>query len=335
MQVYSGKTFISFFCTLFSRICSFMCGYPMHLDGDEIQLVVMVLLSISCALVGTVLYLRKLAMLAHSLSHTILLGIVLAFIAVSVWSRVHNFSLNMPILLLAAFFTSVLTGCATCACVRYLRLPYDASTGFVFSTLFALGVVAVSIFTSNTHIGVESVMGNVDLLHFDDIYTALFLLLINIAVILLLYRPLFVSTFDFFFAETIGIRGRLLEYILLFLTSATVMGSFRAVGVVLVLSLLITPSLCARLLTHRMCHMLWIAPVVGALTSVMGVALGRHIYTVYQVPLSTGGLIVTLQGVVYGLLGALKTYSNTNGWNRRKSSHVLLCDRAKQVHTES
>ena len=77
MNPYTGTNFFTFFVTLFTRISAMLHG---DLASDEIQVLTLCCISISGALIGTFLYLRRMTMLANSLSHTILLGIVIAFL---------------------------------------------------------------------------------------------------------------------------------------------------------------------------------------------------------------------------------------------------------------
>ena len=79
MNPYSGSSFFGFFAVLGQRLMGIFSGNLEPLASDEVQLLVLVLISLSSALVGTFLVLKKKAMLANSLSHTILLGIVGAF----------------------------------------------------------------------------------------------------------------------------------------------------------------------------------------------------------------------------------------------------------------
>ncbi|MFI5334200.1 MAG: metal ABC transporter permease, partial [Chlamydiales bacterium] len=167
MNPYTNSSFFEFFGLLFTRIGRWMIGEPSTFASDEIQLLVLVAVAISSALVGSFLVLRKMTMLANSLSHTILLGIVIAYLIAGQVVSTEGFPLH--ILLFAAVITGVLTTLLTQLLTHLMRVQEDASIGLVFNTLFALGILLVSLFTRNVHIGVEAIMGNVDALHFDDL----------------------------------------------------------------------------------------------------------------------------------------------------------------------
>src|SRR5882762_3385076 len=77
---YYDLNFFQFFSTLFSRLYNFIIGKDISpLASDEIQILTIGLIAISSALVGTFLLLKKMTQLANALSHTILFGIVIAF----------------------------------------------------------------------------------------------------------------------------------------------------------------------------------------------------------------------------------------------------------------
>ncbi|MFV0339464.1 MAG: metal ABC transporter permease, partial [Parachlamydiaceae bacterium] len=174
-----------------------------------------------------------------------------------------------------------------------------------------LGIILATLLTRNAHIGAETVMGNVDALHPDDMQGAFAILLFNLSMIVLFFRYWQITAFDSSYATLLGIPAGRFNYLLLFLASLTLVGSFRAVGVLMVLTLITAPPLMARLFSSSLKQMLVLSSSIALAISLTGVALSRHFLSVYDVALSTGGLIVTLFGVVYLLLIAFKRYSKT------------------------
>ena len=85
MSPYIGKTFWEAFFLFFSRLFQFLTADPgtLQMASDELQLLTLMGIAASSALVGSFLILRKMAMLANSLSHTILVGVILSFILIS------------------------------------------------------------------------------------------------------------------------------------------------------------------------------------------------------------------------------------------------------------
>lgn len=293
MNPYRGNNFFEFFVTLFRRLKG---DLPQEtLPSDEVQLLVLIGVALACSLIGIFLTLKKMTMLANSLSHTILLGIVIS----SVVFFSTTFEIDFKTLFLASFITALLTAFLTQVLTHQMRLQEDASIGLVFTTLFALGITAVTILTRNAHIGIEVVMGNVDALHEDDIWIVWTVTLIDGAAVLLLFKEFTITAFDGALALSLGIRSRLFGYLLMILTSMTCIGAFRAVGALLVLAFIVGPVITARLLTHRLKPLLAIACSFGVLATLLGVALSRHFLSAYNMPLSTGGIVVTLIGLLF------------------------------------
>lgn len=260
---------------------------------DLLQWAVLSGIAVSCGLLGPFLVLRKMTMFANSLSHTILLGIVLAFLLTG------SAFFNLSTLLIGALIASLMTAFFTGGLVKVFRLQEDASIGLVFTALFALGITLVTLYTRNVHLGIEAVMGNVDILVPSDLKMTLSLVILNLGVIALFYKEFQLTSFDGNLAKTLGIPSSIFQFLLLFLTSVTCVGAFRAVGVLLVLAFLVGPYLIARLFCHKLSHLLFWSPIVGIVISGMGVLIARILFEQFGLALSTGGIVVTLIGVVY------------------------------------
>lgn len=289
---YHGLTFGPIILQFISRMGSFMTGkISFHeLASDEIQIFVLMGVAISSALVGTFLVLRKMSMLANSLSHTLLMGIVLAFVFTGS-TESHSIP-PMKTMVVASLMMGLLTTFLTEFLTKVVRVQEDASTGLVFTSLFALGVVLLTILTRSAHIGTEAVMGNADALHIDDVQWIYIILSGNIFLIWLFFKEFKITTFDPALAGALGFSNVFFNYLLMTQVSATTIGSFRAVGVLLVLAFMTGPVLAARLLTDNLKKLLWISAGLGAASAFFGVVSVRHILTAYGVALSTSGVVV-------------------------------------------
>lgn len=142
------------------------------LASDEIQFLTLAFVAISSGLVGTFLILKRQTMLANALSHTILVGIIIAYF----FNPVRFFTAEpspfehpeLGVMLIAAIITGIITSFLTELLTKQVKLQPDAALGLVFTSLFALGILLVTLFTKSAHIGLEIVMGNVDGLAFRD-----------------------------------------------------------------------------------------------------------------------------------------------------------------------
>ncbi len=291
MNPYWGANLIEFFQVFFSRLGGFLGS---SLATDEIQLGVLSFVAIACGLIGPFLVLKKMTMFANSLSHTILLGIIGSFLLFG-----GSCLLNVFHLLVGASFAAILTVFLTEGLVKWFEVTEDASIGLSFTFLFALGIVLSNLFLRDLHLGVESVMGNTDALIVNDLKLSFFLFLLNASIVFLFYRQFKMICFDQNFAAVLGVPLLFFRFLLFFLSAATCVGAFRAVGVILVLAFLVGPYLTARLFCHRLAPLLFYTCLIGVFASFLGVALTRHILTVYDLPLSTGGMVVFLIGLFY------------------------------------
>jgi manganese/zinc/iron transport system permease protein len=312
MNPYWGKDFFQCLLLFCTRLFDWMAGKGGELASDEIQIFVLMGVAVASALVGTFLVLKRMTMLANSLSHTILLGIVLAYLLMVKMATGDVLLIDLKVLLFGAFLSGLLTTFLTQILTHFMKVQEDASIGFVFSTLFALGIVLVTLYTRNTHIGIEAIMGNVDALHPHDLKLILSVCLFNLIPLILFFKEFKLIAFDATFAKVSGFSSALFNYLLMVQVAATAIGAFRAVGVLLFLAFLVGPVATARLLTHRLPKLIFFAALLGMFASLIGVALSRHFLSVYHLPLSTAGLVVVLIAIFYLLAFFGKKLWNIN-----------------------
>lgn len=298
---YTGTNFLTFLGTFFLRMFELITGQIGFTDlaSDEIQILVLIGVAASSALVGTFLILKRMSMLANALSHTILLGIVIAYLLMIPDDHGQYQTLNITAMMIAAVIMGIVTAFLTQFLTSVARLQEDASTGIVFATLFAIGIILVTLLTRNAHIGTEVVMGNVDALRLGDCKLVYTILGMNILLFSLFFKEYKVIAFDPALARALGISVFFFNYLLMVQVSATCIGAFRAVGVLMVLCFITGPVLIARLLTHDLKRLLVVSVGVGVIASIFGVAWSRHLLTYYGLALSTGGLVVCVIVIFY------------------------------------
>jgi len=259
---------------------------PLEYAFIQRALIVALACGIACAVLSCWLTLLGWSLMGDAVSHAVLPGVVLSYVA------------GLPFAIGAFLF-----GSAAVAMIgglnRTSRVKEDAAIGIVFTGLFAVGLVLVSVIPSEIdlfHILFGNVLGVSD----GDIAQAVGLGIVVIAVLLLRRRDLVLYAFDPTHAHAIGISPRRLEALLLGALALTVIVALQAVGIVLVVAMLITPGATAYLLTDRFDRMLAIAVGGSVLACVAGV------YASYYADASTGGAIVcvlTLQFLAAYALG--------------------------------
>ncbi|MGP1471156.1 MAG: metal ABC transporter permease [Schwartzia sp. (in: firmicutes)] len=258
---------------------------------------VLALTSAACALPGVFLLLRNLSMMADAISHTVLLGIVLAFFLT------HD--LSSPWLLFGAALMGVVTVMGVELLGRTKALKTDDAIGVLFPMLFSLAVILISKYAGNVHLDTDMVlMGEVIYAGLDTVPVfghevpaaalkmgGIFLL--NAAFIALFYKELKLSTFDEETARLMGMATGALFYGLMTLISLTTVAAFDAVGSILVISFFIAPAATALLFTKRLHHALMLAILVGVIGSAAGCALAVHFNA------SMSGMCALVNMVVY------------------------------------
>lgn len=238
--------------------------------------------SVVCALLSCWLVLIGWSLMGDAVSHAVLPGVVIAY------------AFGLPFALGAVVFGFLAV--ALIGVVRDTsRVKEDAAIGIVFTTLFALGLVLISVIPSQTDLA-HIIFGNLLGVSRADLVQVVALGAVVLVVVLVKRRDLTLYAFDPTHAHTIGLNPRLLGATLLGLLALTSVVALQAVGVVLVVAMLIIPGATAYLLTDRFGRMLVIAPVVAAGCAVVG------LYASYYLDTASGATIVLAQGLVFALV---------------------------------
>lgn len=266
----------------------------------EIQ-IISIIVAVACALPGTFLVLRKMSMISDSITHTILLGIVLAFFIT------HD--LSSPLLIAGAALMGVATVWLTEMLSRTRLLAEDAAIGVVFPLLFSIAIILITRYASSVHLDTDSVLlGELAFAPFDRmviggmdvgakaIYTTGILLFINLAAIIIFFKELKVATFDPMLAAVLGFSPALVHYGLMTLVSFTTVGAFQAVGSVLVVAFMIGPPVTVYLLTDDLKRMLILSGVIGAINGILGYQAAALL------DVSIAGSMAVVTGVVFLLV---------------------------------
>ncbi|MDY6051033.1 MAG: metal ABC transporter permease [Rothia sp. (in: high G+C Gram-positive bacteria)] len=244
-------------------------------------LIVTVIAALVCALLSCWLILMGWALMGDAISHAVLPGVVLAYI------------FGVPFSLGAIIVALIAVGLIG-AVGRRGRIREDAAIGIVFTVMFALGLVLISITPSQTDLH-SILFGNVLGVSWSDVAQIAGLAFIVITVLMVKRRDLVLYAFDPSYTHAIGLNPRLLSGLLLVALAMTSVLALQIVGVVLVVALLVIPGSTARLLTDRFTPML----VISSLVSVVGAVTG--FYLSYAFDVSAGGSVVLVLGFFFSV----------------------------------
>jgi ABC-type Mn2+/Zn2+ transport system permease subunit len=216
-----------------------------------------------CGVLSCYLILKGWSLMGDAVSHAVLPGIVLAYIA------------GIP-LTIGAFAAGLLCSVGTGFIKQNSRIKEDAVMGVVFTGLFAFGLVLFSRTSSDMHLD-HILVGNILGITRSLLIQTLVLGGVVLAVSLILRRDLLLICFDLGHARALALPDRFLNYLLLCLLSLAIVVSLQAVGIILVVAMLVTPGSIAHLWTDRFDRMLLIAVSAAVFSTIMGVFISHHI----------------------------------------------------------
>lgn len=222
-------------------------------------LLMAMIISVPAALLSCFLVLRGWALMGDGISHAVLPGIVLAYVA------------GVP-LLIGAFAAGMICALLSGWLDANSRVKPDTVLGVVMSGMFGLGIVLYTQIPSDAHLD-HILFGNILGLNRDDFLSAGLISAIVGVVLILKYRDFALISFDPVQARIAGLKTGWLHYGLLAMISAMVVAMLSAVGIILSVALLIAPGAIAFLLTRRLPAMLATASAVAAGSGVTGIWL--------------------------------------------------------------
>ncbi len=263
----------------------------------EIQLIASVV-AIACAIPGTFLVLRKMALISDAISHSILPGLVIGFFIT------HD--LSSPLLIILA----ALSGLVTVVLVEFIQktglVKEDTAIGLVFPALFSIGIILIAKNANDVHLDVDAVLlGELAFAPFDrllidgadfgpkSLWIIGTILAITVVLLIAFFKELKVSTFDAGLATALGFSPAVLHYGLMSIASVTTVGAFDAVGAILVVALMIAPAATAYLLTNDLKKMLLLSIGFGVFSAISGYWLAHWLDA------SISGSMTTVLGLVF------------------------------------
>lgn len=251
---------------------------PFHYDYMRRAIFASAFIGGVCAGLSCFVILKGWSLMGDALSHAIVPGVVLAYLAGIPFS-------------IGAFISGILAAGCMALIKSRTQIREDAVIGIVFTTFFAIGLLLISLYPSN--ISLKSIVfGNILGIASQDLLQMFIISSITAVVLALKWKDLLLYSFDPHQALAIGLNIRLLNFILLSLLAATAVAALQTVGACLVVAMLVTPGATAYLLTDRFKVMEAIAITIGICSSATGA------YLSYFLDGSTGGSIVTLQTMI-------------------------------------
>lgn len=271
------------------------------------------MVGVICGVVGCFIVLRGLALMGDAISHAIVPGVALSFIL----------SINL-------FYGAVAAGVLAALGIGYVkqnsRLKMDSSIGIIFTTFLAVGVLLIRYAKSGIKLD-NLLFGSITSIQNSDMWLTLVIGALVLLFVLLFYKELQVSTFDPIMAAAYGLPTGLIHYALMVLLTLVTVASMQTVGVILVISLLITPASTAYLLTNRLSLMLLLSAIFGVISTLTG------LYYSFAYDLESGAVIVIAAFILFVAAFFLSPKEGVL-WKMAAQSRLRATGRAHRKHQD-
>jgi ABC-type Mn2+/Zn2+ transport system permease subunit len=246
---------------------------PLQYGFMQRGLIAAIIIGILCAVIGCYVVLRSMAFLGDALAHAILPGVAIAY-------------LMGGSLIVGALVAAVIVALAIGFFSRGGVIREDTAIGILFAAALSLGVALISTIRTYAVDLSHILFGNILGVSVSDLWLVGILSAVVLVVLIVLYRPFLVITFDPVLAKTLRLPAEGLRNLLLILLAVTIVVSMQTVGIGLVAAMLVTPAAAAYLLTNRLPAMMSISALIGGLSSVAG------LYLSYYLNIASGAAIV-------------------------------------------
>tara|TARA_A100001037_G_scaffold267051_1_gene259641 strand:- start:317 stop:1042 length:726 start_codon:yes stop_codon:yes gene_type:complete len=220
--------------------------------------------------------------MGDALAHAVMPGVVASYII-----GVSPFIGGIPMAIAVALLVGYL--------VRTTKISNDTSIGILFTGLFALGLVLISLL-GGTQINVEDLLlGQVTSTSKTDLYVTLALTASVLFVMCLLYKHMIFTGFDFDGATVVGLNANFIDYLLLSILSVVIVVTLQAIGIILVVGMLITPAAAASIVTNRFWKLVVVGMVFGIVSAIGG------LYSSYHFDLPSGPSIAIFSTMIFAV----------------------------------
>jgi len=234
-----------------------------------------------CAFLSAYLMLKGWSLIGDALSHAVVPGVAIAY------------ALGLPYAI-GAFFSGLLASLAILWVKSLTNLKEDAVIGFIFTTFFALGLFIISVNPTSVNVQ-EIIFGNILGISDGDMMQVAIVMAVSLGFLLVFWKDLLLVFFDEIHAKSVGLSPKIYQLLFFSLLSACVVSALQTVGAILVIAMVITPGATAYQLTDKFRPLILMAGFLGVTTSGIGV------YLSYYLDGATGGVIVSLQTVLFVL----------------------------------
>jgi manganese/zinc/iron transport system permease protein len=266
-----------------------------------IEIVIVALsIGLSCALLGSFLVVQGESLMSDAISHSLLSGIVIAYII--------SGQMSFFILACGGLASSLVSIFIVYWLSQNALIKQDVAIGVVFSYFFSIGVVLISLYASSIHLDIDMVLlGDLVFVPFNrfywngvdigslSVFIATTSFLFNVMIIWFLYRHLLLIAFDRQYAQVSGVRLQVMMALGVVVTSFNLVVAFECVGIVASIGMLVVPPATALLTAVSMKDVIFKSLMVA----VLGILIGLKI--AFLIDISIAGSLVMAEVMLFGI----------------------------------
>lgn len=305
---------------------------------DTWIVVIGALCAVACALPGCFLVLRRMSMMGDAISHAVLPGLAIAFLLTGDRSSLAMFIGAAAVGILTAVFTHWISA--------FGKVDQGASMGIVFTTLFAIGLLLIVQAADHVDLDPGCVLyGAIELTPLDVLFSLnaagmeidvpraaavlAIVALLNLAIILVLFKEFRISSFDPELATAQGVNAGLMHYLLMTMVAVTTVASFEAVGSIIVIAMLVAPPAAAFLITDRLGMMLALSALFGILSAALGHVSALIVPTWFGFEsTTTSGMMAASAGAIFAAAWVFEPRRGLLArWFRSGKEHFIKHDK--------
>lgn len=243
--------------------------------------------SITCAVLGVFLILKRDAMIGHGLSHVTFGGVALGLLL-----HIDPF--------FSALAVSIVAGLGILKLKEKAGLHGDTGIGIFSSIGIAFGVVAATVANGLNVEIFGYLFGSILAITTGEVWASVALTFVVLATVILFYQRLLFVTFDHETARASGIKAERMDQIIVVLTAIVVVVGMKVVGLLLVAALIVIPAAAAL----QVARSFWQALVLAAAVALVAVLFGLYVGVVWDWPIS--GSIVLFSSLIFLLCFGLR-----------------------------
>jgi zinc transport system permease protein len=246
-----------------------------------------VLIGFVAPLLGVFIVVRRLSLIADALSHVTLAGIAANLLLAK---KIGTVAGSNPLYMGMGFSV------AGSLLIEKLRSVYkhyqELAIPIILSGGIGLSVIFISLADGfNTDL-FSYLFGSVSAVSRQDVWVILGIACMVVVTICLLYKELFLLSFDEEYAVASGIRAKTIHFVFIVLVALVIAASMRIVGILLVSSLMTLPVAASIRIAKGFKQAIVYSVLLGELSVIVGLIVS------YEVDLAPGGTIVMLSVLI-------------------------------------